>query len=378
MKITESINGLKFAMLVLGVFFTVTLAGCPTPPSTGYIVSVDDVKQLSVASKEESLIIYNIDDQNDPLSEIPIQPGDIIMSSQGVDGEGYLRKALAVQEIDGKLYVLTEMAGLADAFEEGEISIPIEFTPEALEKAGFSINGYFDMTNKTLYDNNGLTVKVTRGGIRYVPSGQFDIKWKWSAPFLNSLKTNITGMLSIDMDVRISATKTRTYSTGDLFTVPIVKVPWSAPPVVGTLELAIPIGFSGSISSGVTVKAGFDSSSKVGIGTEYSSGSWINTSDLVLHSRVHTPDCTASNSATATVYAKPQVRVKVYETVGTGLGVQPYLRGDVKVTPTPKTLSLTVGIDGFVNFNAKAFGFTAFDYTMNLTGPSYNLLKKTF
>lgn len=358
----------KCLMLTVLLVASMSLVGCPSKE----VIVIDDLPNFSLDKMWDDFVSFFKGGDSTPF-----EVGDIIVGSEG---GGFLRRVLGINDSGGSIGVDTEFVTLAEAIEDGVLSGEVQFTPEDFAKAGAPLvkanDIAIDLGGTVLYNKDGLSVTIVNGTLSYAPEITLDAVF--ADHKLQSLKTYSSGPMSVNMDVKVQATKpvTLAYET-TLWTISKPFVFYIGPvPVAGTASLSFPFGVSGTITGTASVTTGFDASAIVTLGGELSGGKWVDKTDLgQWDPNGHPPVFAFSANAGAIIYVKGVAGLNLYGCSDLTGTVKPYVQADAWLYPAPQTLLVTAGIDGAISYKLGIFDFNLVDETWYFPGPKWELYK---
>lgn len=356
------------AMLVMSL----ALVGCPSKD----VVVVDDQTDIVVDSVDTSQIIFEY--QGDPST--PLEVGDIVA---GTDGGGYLRRINAVTQEGDIVTADTEQVSLAEAVDVGTLDADVQFTAKDFARAGLRTAGAnrtaVDLGGITLYNKDGLSVTITRGSIDFAPHVSLDASFNDHK--LEYFKAVTTGDLTVDMDVRVQATKpiTLSYET-NLF--PAITQPFvfniGPIPVTGTASLKFPVGIVGTVTGTASIESGFDSTSTIALGGELAGGQWNDLSSFSgFNPNGHDVVWSVSTGVGIDVFMKAQAGLNLYGVSDLWGTVVPYVAADAQIIPAPMSVLVTAGIDGIIDYKLGIFDINLVNKSWYFPGPSWVLYSWT-
>lgn len=366
-------------------------------PGQGEIVSqdvrvVDDINTLSLDTDSGDDYTFVYTGNGVP----PVEPGDILV---GTEGDGYLRRVSAVKSVVTKangmksVAINTEFCSLDEVVEEGSLELdePIAFTADDFAKSGIKIakagTTLLDLSGKKIYDEDGITVTITKGTVDFAPSMDVEVELKLLRPVY--AKAAATAEFTLDFDARVDA-GAGSFDTSDLVPIhlmPTIKIRFTGMvgpiPITGTVKLSFVGGVRLQLENKVTLEGGFDSTTTITIGGEYDRDyepPLRNLSSLKLEADAYGPEWTIEAGGWARVYVRPQLEVAFYGVAAPFLGLEPYAQAELQLAPPPLYAELTAGLDAYLGFKLGILSVEELTKTWELTidGPSYTLYEGTY
>ena len=319
-----------------------------------------------------------------------LQPGQILTS--GV-GDGFLRTVTSVASSGANIVIQTQPASLTDVVMSGETSATVDFAttgddggtqeddsavqddagpddsgatgqfhshghhPRDIVLPGFSktLDGMEIYSNKTL----GVSVKITKGSLSFVPSLNVGITIQNSALSMNVVAG---GQLSADTHVEVTCTASfaeQTFET-DLWpsSPPInVNLPPIGPiPVVASVRLLILGGVQVSCGGDTRLTAGGTTSLTVSYGVQYANGSF----------QPVTPSAPTWTSDGPTFAAQVDLSTRAYVSAGVELGFFGGLK--LPFIQLGAGGNLWVTIDPYLQFNYSSSNAASWGLAAGLQG----------
>jgi len=276
----------------------------------------------------------------------PIQVGDILVSSVG---EGFLRKVKSLNVVNDKIQVQTDPAYLSEVIKEGTIKFDQVLTTQKIAKVQYHYAGVKLATNNksssrfpmefntVLYDadNNEST---TNDQIKIL--GSFNCDWHITGlvdyGLLSGLKEVRFGFESNESaDLQLVAglqyNFEKKFSLATVYFTPFV-VTVGVIPVVFTPQFEIIVGTSGYANASITSQIGQSLSFNAGIHWLPSSG-WTPYQEFTKNLTFQPPQLNVN--ASAEVYIKPELVLKVLSVAGPYVNAKVYGRLDADVFQTP-------------------------------------------
>ncbi len=296
-----------------------------------------------------------------------IQVGDILVSGiSALAPEGFLRKVISVQQVNGQYIFVTAQASLTEAIQQGTISYHQDITSSDVVDVDSlgrnSASAISTSINKLLYDqdNNPTTtydqIRIS-GNVVITPNLDIDIDIKNAQlnKFLLGFTINNSSSLSISAGTGMGTSvnfelikyKLRpvTFSIG---IVPIVLVP--------TIYLSV--GSEGQITASVSAGVGYTSVATAGL--KYENGAWENLHNFS-NSFTNQPP-TFSTAANVKAYLKPGLKIRLYDAknITSSVGIEGSLKFNVNPATNP-IWELHGGVEGNANLSMRIFDMTLAD-----------------
>ncbi len=362
-------SGLFLALIAMTA---IALTGCPSKE----VVVVDDHPEIDVSEVSENALEF----VTDGAPSTPLEVGDIVV---GEGHGGFLRRILGISEGGGGIFADTGFVSLAEAVNAGQLDADVQFTNDDFEKAGVKLakagSTTIDLSGTTIFSKDGLSVVITRGTIDYAPEITLDAVW--ADHKLVSMETSASGPLTVDMDVRLQATKPVTVSHE--WTLWSINKPFvfsiGPIPVAGSARLSFPLGVTGTIEGTAAVEAGFDATTFVTVGGKIENGKWNDLTDFgSFEPNGHPPVFTFTSAAGATVYLKAIAGLNLYGASDLTGGPTVYCDADAWLYPAPQTLRITAGIDGDLGYELGIFDLKLVDESWHFPGPSWVLYENSW
>jgi hypothetical protein len=372
---------LNYSLFTLFLFFMIAIvfSACrknnDTTPDENEVVIPETTKIITQEIWNNNFIgfdsvNYTYSFSSDILSTVELNPGDVMVSS---DGHGHLRKVTKVENAGNNVIVQTSFASLTDAIENGRITFSEVLTTSKISKVSYFKEGVHINTqeqNKSL-SNDPLKVTLDTyldDAKKVLVTGEFSVTLFPSCDFLieeRTIKHVMTEFkaveeISISGDLKIldqSWKDEKKLAKVDFQ--PIVVLVLGMPVLIAP-DLEIFVGADFNIQSGITTKIEqkLDFTARI----EYEDEAWSKTKELVPGFGFDPPVLTAS--ADAKIYIKPKLNLKIYGTVC------PYLQGELYGRLDAELLretswSIYAGMNAGVGVEVEILGFGIFDYYTN-------------
>ncbi len=271
---------------------------------------------------------YTFTFKKDITNKIPINTGDIIVST---DGYGYLRKVTSTKEEGENMKVYTSFASLTEAVEKGNFSLNTVLSEQKIDKVNYLKKGVIlDISslksteqtameyNIDTYLDNDNKVRL-KGSFVLMPTvnAELDVEMfsvkKLKVEFVVDEKVNIENtieLLNIQYDKEIQLAQINFNPIVVMIgTVPVIIVP----------QLEIFAGVSLEVNSTVTTSV--EQTLNYTAGMLYENSGWTNYKKLTKQLNYQPP--TLNATADAKAYIKPQMNLLFYGSLA------PYLAGEL-------------------------------------------------
>ncbi len=320
--------------------------------------------------------------------DIPeIHPGNIIVSAKN---GGVLLRVKKVTRQDGKLTLETSPASLTDVIRNGKVTINQSFkmtdgkiqeqssakSPTA--KLAFE-NGALVFSGQKLDLGDKVSIEITDGSFRFDPS--FDFVLDVDDCSVKEFKCSATGALEANLDADVELKAITDYFEKD---VTLAKVTFPEPagviviggvPVVYDFFIKIKLGAGVSCGNIGTVSAGYDVSTSLTVGAQYTQHKWSPLHNFDFDLNPHLPEITI-HPVSAEVYLKPEFGMRFYKIVGPSISYKDYFKlcGDYRYEHLGAELRKGTKVD--LNFVFEIVDPITFEYTHNLLHKSTVLLAR--
>ena len=310
-----------------------------------------------------------------PASASNVQVGDILV---GGTGGGYLRKVESLDIQGNILTAQTSQASLEDAVKEGRLQFVLR--PSSSNSLISSpvhgsirqpLSGPIDLSGKEIFDGSiggvNVRVEIVQGQISFTPEFPFDVDIGLLG--LKRFSAIASGRLDLSLDIMVTVSGSLNGSKEIDIVIPAI-YPFGFAlgplPVVGHFELAFKAGFDINAAVAGSVTVGFDVSTAIKVGAEYSNGSWRTVWDPSLSGNVHPVQWGLSGDVDVRAYLKPQLKTIFYSIAGPSLSLEPYLLWKGVFLPRPASWELKGGLRGNLGFHVEVFRKTLAEYEVEL------------
>ena len=362
----------KVVLAGISLVACLALVGCPSED----VVAVDEIEDIALADIEEEGLTFSYD--GDPGT--PLEVGDIVT---GTEGGGYLRRLMAVDQDGNTVVAETEQVSLAEALEVGVLDADVTFTAKDFADSGVPLiatgTTIIDLSNTVIFDQDGVTLTITRGTLDFAPTIELDATW--ADHRLTALTAVTTGEMTLNLDMKLAAADEAVLAYEiDVFP-PITKpfLFYIGPvPVMGTASLEFPFGVIGTVNGSASVESGFDATGTITIGGEYADNEWTDLSDVNgFAPNPHPVVWTFAAGAGVDVFVKPKAGLNLYGVSDLTAAAIPYISANARLLPPPQNFVLTAGLDGIITYELGIFDFNLVDETWFFPGPQWVLFSWT-
>lgn len=381
-------NILKLTVLVL-VFSTMVISGCskkkstePEPPDTiisDKVVVLEEETDVSLDTVRDSTYIFKFTGEPPKVSK-----NDVLV---GIEGGGYLRRAISVTPEDSSITIETGYAVLTDAIIKGSLDTIIQLSISDLPKQGGQelgliyaakggsvADGIINLSGVELFsgtvDGANVEVSIVDGSISFNPS--FDLGFQIENSEIKEFHAIAEGPLTFDCDLEATASDAVTCSNEiNIATFQHTAVQLVGfVPIVEVITLSFDAGFESSVSAPGTKEFGIDSEIDVSAGARYSGGSWSTVWDKKANLTGHPVVWELEAGVQIRGYIKPSISVKLYAVAGPYLEVEPYLGFTSDITASAACSwygKLYGGIGGDIGFQSSILSYELVDYSTELS-----------
>ncbi len=238
-----------------------------------------------------------------------VEPGAIVVGSHG---GGYLRRVVSVAVEDYRLTAWTEFAAVNEAIVEGDMSFTVG---EDSERA------LIDLGNTTLYGDevagSHVLFRLEEAALDINPL--IDIDGHWAEGKVQTFDFDASLGITGDLSVLLQTTAGLRYK--DSF--PIWETSWPFTtaigplPVVGDVGIRVSAGYVLDAPGHLSVTAGAGGTMGWSASHHYRDGEgWTNDNDATSTWEVQTPDLDISTSATARVFLRAEVFIRMWGVAG--------------------------------------------------------------
>ncbi|WP_179353072.1 FISUMP domain-containing protein [Winogradskyella vidalii] len=273
--------------------------------------------------------IYILEFENDP-PEVNID--DIIV---GDEGEGFLRKIVSIDTNGNSLTLETTQATLDDLFNNASL----EFTSDISESSrsgnrrdseitiNYAKNGVtvmddgvdYNFSNTTLYDNSGLTFKITSGTAKFNPSLHFkaDYTLFGGLDYFNFETDNAT--LEIDCDLLLNASGSVNlpeFSTTLIDFDKKITILLGGAPVIVTINTELIAELNAGIDASASVTSGFTNNYSFTSSIKHEDDIWTANFDLDSDLTPKDINFNGEVNLAQNLTITPKVTVKLYSVIG--------------------------------------------------------------
>lgn len=310
----------------------------------------------SVSADKKKIIFSEDSPQLDALSV-----GDIIVSEPVSEAPyGLLRKVTAIDRSSNAVIVNTLGAQLEDAMGTSSGDAVAELSPwdvasvntlpgVTLEQSTdeFSLDDSFEISidDVVLYEDGPASIKAN-GSISIEPDVVFNVSTEWLQLKTFLFKTSIDEEANVSVSASCDVVDlSKKVKIAEYWLTPIT-IP-AGVPIVITPVLTVNVGLDGKVSVGI--EAGATQTASLAGGIKYENGSWSRISEFENSFSFEAP--AASASASAEVWAGPQLDLLLYGVFGPTATVKAYveLKASTNQSP-PWTLHAGLKCDVGVNF----------------------------
>lgn len=300
-----------------------------------------------------------------------IQAGTVLI---GTEGNGYLRKAVSVQDQNGTLVVDTEPASLTEAFEELHLKETITLNQDIYQEGD---QGILQKYARSIGTGGSVGLKIA--GVSFTGSGDYDVSvdgdFNLKSPsfdieidiFGGEQKTFnlvMNGAMDLNLNSTLKATKAInipppefpvTIAPITLFVamIPVPVGPFVIPIII-TGEFNLTTGITFSAAGETSVNFGFNSTHNFSAGFKNNNSSWL-PDPVASYTYSFNPYMNVDKALvfpSVKVYARPKVGVYIYDVAGPYIDMRPYGKGTVVIASEPK-LEAGIGITANVGGEAK-------------------------
>ena len=307
-----------------------------------------------------------------------VDVGDVLISD--ID-HGFLRRIIAIEEVDDTLVVNTEEALLTDALASAELHQNFDqarfidpVTRELVVDFGIDIN----VGRRTLLSQDGLNVVLDGGIIRFQPSVALDLRLaRGQLDFFQILAEG-----QIEADLLLTATASRAFNRTRSFTTNVFRTPpkvfvqfVGGVPVVEVISavvdanVSVQANASGTISAGTSVQAG------VATGLRFAEGRLAPIGDANLALDPIGPELNINGNVRVRAALEPKIEVLFFGTAGVSMGLGAFaelsantaLSGSAGGSNIVTSCQITPGLSGRVEaelalLNLPGVGFNLFNF----------------
>ncbi len=379
----------KFVLLLLYIFLLSFIIGCSRDVSGNYgyvhspskeeiieAVPSSNVKELDQSTQEQieyydgNTIIFS---QKTATIE-SLSPGDIIIS-QPTDSAPYgiLRKVSSIQKQNGKVIIQLQKATLEEAFDKLRIKKRISITADKIKSSGvagvylkpLSTSISLDLT-RVIYDVD-KDISTTYDQVKIIGNLTFDLDADINIDLDKAL-----GKATVEIVFRfrqINSTLGIQAGSGIVpqelakeLELPIgelkVIIP-SSPPVVLTFELNLILGVQTTIKSDIYLAVKPFGNADIGFYAEGRVTGSVYSRPIKGFSLDASIDQGSSINVNAKAYAKPKLKVKVYDIIGPYTGIEAFTEAITDILLSQ--LQIYAGIDAEIGGTLEVFGYNLAD-----------------
>ena len=267
-----------------------------------------------------------------------LDPGNFLV---GLDGEGFIREVLTQEQTDPRdpnwVIVDTTSATIPDAFTEFDLDLGINtgqtLTPGMVSSC-IPNSACINISNEVLYDDGTVRVTITSGSISVYANywgtvrlreRLYDIHYKIIAEGSATLRFEVIGAGTFNREVTVPGTS---------FRIPI-QIGWVPLTLKGAIKAGFTLGYS--MDSTVDVTVDFQRGTVGSLYYDTSTGWTARSTDLSEGLSIPSIDFTGEVDVSADAYLKPELSVSIFDVVGIGASVEPYLQVRVDAAWTPCT-----------------------------------------
>ncbi len=279
-----------------------------------------------------------------------IKVGDILMST---DSGGYLREVVAIDTTGSKLLgksirISTKLVPLIKAFKKVDfdtvliISLDDDLLQSSREKGltpylaqGVSVaDGLINLDSTKLFsgniDGSDVQVLIESGSLDFQPRLELHIHLNDD---IQQVLCSITGMIELEISPTISADAYLSKKAEK--NILSVLIPLEGAGIPFEIVFELNGGFEINANVKGTLHYNMIGNSSVTVGGEYRDGVFSKIFDVSKTWVADSPQWNAQANASAKIYLRPEVSVKVFQTMGPYLDVAPYVKLDGEVTTDP-------------------------------------------
>jgi hypothetical protein len=299
--------------------------------------------------------------------------GDVILGSYG---NGYIRKVTAIS-ISGNIITLqTNQSDMESAFKQGNFGFNLE--TDSLLQRGIGDNtfsatesGYtFTIDNRTIYQNNGITISLNNGSVSLNPNWNFNFDFKNSTlkSFAGGFKNaSLIGKFDIKIDAERSVSlinKTDTlkrYSKTFTKWIPVYGIPV---PVVVVMNLDFICKYAASTNSSIRKTFTVSSENTIDMELNYKDATFTPSFTFNTNNKVTPSQTTGVAGAKVNLSVIPAFSFELYGIAGPygSLGVNNQTKINVASPSLDWDLSSGVWLSAASGIRGEAFGKSLFDY----------------
>jgi hypothetical protein len=319
-----------------------------------FLVDAEPGAELEVAP--DALVFHGVTVREDD----DWQPGDLLVHGAG---QGFLRRVVDVDAVDGETVVTTEEAELhelvaqgafhgqfrpfseglrldddveigdivADAAAQGRAPALDQLRARVDAQAGLDVQGgYIELSPTTLVSAGGVSLDLTGGHFSFDPDLAMDVDFGWWS--IDRFEVLATGTMDAELELRLG-------SDGEYELLDRSMTLWESPRyawygfigpvpvvVVTRMELGATVSVSTHGPSSVTVGAGVGS--WVEVGAIYDDAGWTLVGDHGFELRHRGPEFVLETELNARVALDGILKVELYGVVGPQLRLSPWAQLD--------------------------------------------------
>ncbi len=334
----------------------------PTPTPTlvpiiaDHVRVIDDNPDIILGEVDGNEYVFTYTGSGQPN----LQSGDILV---GTENGGYLRKVVNVTLDGQQMHVETEKASLAEAVEQGSLSVNLTDIDWTIPQSTLQRKGVVpqmvvstlsqDLSNTTLFKDDNIWIEITEGMIEFDPDLLLELEIKDQKT--NFFKIEVIGDLELDYTFRLAVgDQVDLEKSITIFESHHIKnLQLGHVPVIMQITFSILGGIDVNIGSTVEVQTGFHTNVVAGLGAEWIHQSWNPILSLTNTFNPYPPDWSDSHAdVEAMCYLRPQLAIKFYGVAGPMLALKPYAQLSGKVTLHPSySWELKTGVDGIIGID---------------------------
>ncbi|MAM30546.1 MAG: hypothetical protein CMC13_16135 [Flavobacteriaceae bacterium] len=341
--------------------------------SEDVVVILDENSDLISTEEEIAEGVYKLQFSTSPPE---IKDGDIIVGDEGM---GFLRRATTVSTEGNVVTMQTDRAFMDEVFQNQQISFESDlvgvgrsnqqgysgiWSTHIAEGVRVNDNNFsFDFDNVTVFQGDGVVVRIPSGNLSFNPNFQFDLDYGFFTVDKLEIGTeNTTFSSNVDYQVTVASSASTSEDLLSLYQGNKTFVRWiGGVPVVVTIFLDLKVVTSIGVDSEFNFNTGMTIDASFTAKATYENGSWQTSSNLDSSFTQRPVEIDGAVSVTESITLVPEVIVAFYGINGPLL--QPNFSGDLTANVATPSLDWDADISGHI----------AIDY-----GISKGVLGKTF
>jgi hypothetical protein len=284
--------------------------------------------EVAAADVEDASIVFS--SPSDAVRKI--KSGDTLTTVGSK--RAFIRKVKSVSvSASGAVTVVTENGTLIDLAQRVKTQKKLTLPTVAI-----------DFSGKNLAGSGRATVTCSQCSIRYTPTLDLglDVQNRKIDHFSAEFDGDLVGKLAVAANANAAAEVNQEVEVFHATTRLVQMV--GAVPIWEDVTVSVAVGFSASLGPKSKIETGVTATKRMHGGVMYDGTSWSTVQDGDVTFDYQPPTLSFDIGASAKVYVKPKLQVKLYSLAGPYLAGEAFVNVDAHVCPAPAVWSATAGL----------------------------------